>query len=206
MRALQMAVAVRGGGVAGVRFHTDQGSEYTAGLFRAACARMGVVQSMGRAGSALDNAAAESLFSSMEFEVLRAGPFASRAEARTAVAAWIDDFNHVRLHSADGLRPPVEFERLDSAVQQRIRAASAAKKEARRARRAAARPGRECAAQGTGPSAPASRVAAAIAVRRPVAVFDPGASTAPWGRRAGRPGPAPESARRTSKILKAQDH
>ena len=35
--ALAMAVAVRGGQVPGVIFHTDQGSEYTAGTVRAAC-------------------------------------------------------------------------------------------------------------------------------------------------------------------------
>ena len=35
--ALAMAVAVRGGQVPGVILHTDQGSEYTAGAFRAAC-------------------------------------------------------------------------------------------------------------------------------------------------------------------------
>ena len=35
--ALAMAVAVRGGQVPGVIMHTDQGSEYTAGLVRAAC-------------------------------------------------------------------------------------------------------------------------------------------------------------------------
>jgi len=39
--ALAMAVAVRGGQVPGVVFHTDQGSEYTAGAFRAACGRIG---------------------------------------------------------------------------------------------------------------------------------------------------------------------
>ena len=32
--ALAMAAAVRGGQVNGVILHTDQGSEYTAGLFR----------------------------------------------------------------------------------------------------------------------------------------------------------------------------
>ena len=39
--ALQMAVAVRGGkqAITGVIFHTDQGSEFTAGDFRAACGR-----------------------------------------------------------------------------------------------------------------------------------------------------------------------
>jgi putative transposase len=52
--ALAMAIAVRGGLAPGVIFHTDQGSEYTAGAFRAACQRLGVTQSMGRPGSALD--------------------------------------------------------------------------------------------------------------------------------------------------------
>jgi integrase-like protein len=48
--ALAMAVAVRGGQVPGVIMHTDGGSEYTAGLFRAACARLQIRQSMGRPG------------------------------------------------------------------------------------------------------------------------------------------------------------
>lgn len=52
--ALAMAAAVRGGQIAGVILHTDQGSEYTAGTFRRACARMKIRQSMGRPGSALD--------------------------------------------------------------------------------------------------------------------------------------------------------
>jgi transposase InsO family protein len=109
--SLQMAVAARGGVVAEVVFHSDQGSEYTAEVFRAACRRMGVVQSMGRVGSALDNAAAESLFSSLEFELFRtAGPFATRAEARRAVAAWVDDFNAMRLHSAIGMLAPIAYE------------------------------------------------------------------------------------------------
>jgi len=49
--ALAMAVAVRGGQVPGVIMHTDRGSEYTAGAFRAACQRLGACQSMGRPGS-----------------------------------------------------------------------------------------------------------------------------------------------------------
>jgi hypothetical protein len=49
-----MAAAVRGGQVAGVILHTDQGSEYTAGFFRAACDWMQIQQSMSRPGSALE--------------------------------------------------------------------------------------------------------------------------------------------------------
>jgi hypothetical protein len=47
---LAMAVAVRGGQVPGVIMHTGQGSEYTAGLVRQACERLGIRQSMGRPG------------------------------------------------------------------------------------------------------------------------------------------------------------
>jgi len=110
--ALAMAIAVRGGkqAIAGVIFHTDQGSEYTAGLFRAACTRLGVRQSMGRVGSALDNAVIESWHSTLEFELRRDARFATRAQARRAVAAWIDDYNHDRRHSALGMRSPIAYE------------------------------------------------------------------------------------------------
>jgi putative transposase len=109
--ALAMAVAVRGGAVPGVVFHTDQGSEYTARSFRQACQRLGVGQSMGRPGSALDNAVIESWHSTLEFELRSLHTFATRAQARAAVAAWIEDYNHVRRHSALGMRSPVDYER-----------------------------------------------------------------------------------------------
>jgi putative transposase len=83
--ALAMAVAVRGGQVPGVIFHTDRGSEYTAAAVRAACQRLGVCQSMGRPGSALDNAVIESWHSTVEFELRRLEHFATRAAAR---AGW----------------------------------------------------------------------------------------------------------------------
>jgi transposase InsO family protein len=111
--ALAMAVAVRGGkeAIAGVVFHTDQGSEYTAGAFRAACTRVGVTQSMGRVGSALDNAVIESWHSTLEFELRSLEHFASRAQGRRAVAAWIEDYNRDRRHSALGMASPIDHER-----------------------------------------------------------------------------------------------
>ena len=109
--ALAMAVAVRGGQAPGVVFHTDQGSEYTARLVRAACERLGVVQSMGRPGSALDNAVIESWHSTLEFELRALEHFATKAAARAKVAAWIEDYNRHRRHSALGMRSPVGYER-----------------------------------------------------------------------------------------------
>jgi len=108
--ALAMAVAVRGGAVPGVVFHTDQGSEYTARAFRQACERLGIAQSMGRPGSALDNAVIESWHSTLEFELRSLEKFATRAQARAAVAAWIEDYNTVRRHSALGMRSPAAYE------------------------------------------------------------------------------------------------
>ena len=72
--ALCVAIAVRGGAVAGVIFHTDQGGEYTGNLFVEACRCAGVTQSMGRTGSALDNAVSEAFNSTLEFELLRQPP------------------------------------------------------------------------------------------------------------------------------------
>jgi putative transposase len=108
--ALAMAVAVRGGSVPGVILHTDQGSEYTAGAFRQACQRVGVQQSMGRPGSALDNAVIESWHSTLEFELRAVEQFATRAQARARVAAWIEDYNHHRRHSACQMMSPVAYE------------------------------------------------------------------------------------------------
>ena len=108
--ALAMAVAVRGGQAPGVVFHTDQGSEYTAGVTRAACARLGITQSMGRPGSALDNAVIESWHSTLEFELRSVETFATKAAARAKVAAWIDDYNRHRRHSALQMMSPVDYE------------------------------------------------------------------------------------------------
>jgi putative transposase len=94
-----------------IRFNTDRGSEYTAGLFRDACERLSVSQSMGRPGSALDNAVIESWHSTLEFELRRIEHFATRAAARAGVAAWIEDYNHHRGHSSLGRVSPVAYER-----------------------------------------------------------------------------------------------
>jgi putative transposase len=108
--ALAMAVTVRGGAVPGVVFHTDQGSEYTSRAFRQACERLGVAQSMGRPGSALDNAVIESWHSTLEFELRALHEFRTKAQARAEVAAWIEDYNTVRRHSALGMRSPAAYE------------------------------------------------------------------------------------------------
>ncbi len=78
--------------------------------FRQACERLGICQSMGRPGSALDNAVIESWHSTLESGLRSLRKFATRTGARAAVAAWIEDYNHTRRHSALGRLSPVDYE------------------------------------------------------------------------------------------------
>jgi putative transposase len=110
--ALCMAAAVRGGDVDGVIFHTDKGGEYVGDLFARACSTLGVTQSMGRVGSALDNAAAESFNSTLEHELLSRQRFETKDQARRAVARFVDAYNHRRRHSSCEMLPPVAYEAL----------------------------------------------------------------------------------------------
>jgi transposase InsO family protein len=107
-----MAAVTRGGGVDGVIFHSDRGSEYTAAKTADACRALGVVQSMGRVGSALDNAAAEAFNSTLKVEFVHRHRFTTRVQARIRVATWIADFyNTTRRHSANDGLAPIPFER-----------------------------------------------------------------------------------------------
>jgi putative transposase len=108
--ALAMAVAARGGQVPGVIMHTDRGSEYTAALVQQACQRLSIRQSMGRPGSALDNAVIESWHSTLEFELRSVEHFDTRAHAKARVSTWIQEYNRDRRHSALGMMSPVSYE------------------------------------------------------------------------------------------------
>jgi len=110
-QAIKMAVAARGGNIAGVIFHTDRGSTYTADDFTALCAKLKITQSMGRVGSCFDNAAAESFFSTLEWEALSRHHFSTRDEAREVITLWVCDFyNKARRHSSCGMKSPIDYE------------------------------------------------------------------------------------------------
>ena len=109
--ALKMAIATRGGDVRGVIFHSDRGSQYTAGEFRKLCAANGIRQSMGATGVCWDNAAAEAFFASLKRELVHRYRWLHRADARQAIIRWIESwYNARRLHSALSYRSPNEAE------------------------------------------------------------------------------------------------
>ena len=109
--ALQMAAATRGGKMPETIWHTDRGSEYTGSDHAKTCLRLGVVQSMGRVASALDNSVAESFNSTLKTEFVYRRAFTTRAQARAEIGAWIDQFyNRRRRHSWCGGLSPTQYE------------------------------------------------------------------------------------------------
>jgi transposase InsO family protein len=110
--ALTMAAATRGGRTGGIIFHGDRGSQYLSGDYRQLIVELEMVQSVGRTGVCFDNAVAESFWSSLKRELVHRYRFADRATARRAIFAWINRYNHHRLHSSLGYVPPIEWEQL----------------------------------------------------------------------------------------------
>jgi transposase InsO family protein len=110
--AIEMAVARRGGNVAGCILHSDRGSQFRSQKVHRALARYGMVGSMGKVGSAGDNAAMESFFALLQRNVLdRRRRWATRDQLRIAIVTWIERTYHQRRRQAAlGRLTPLEYE------------------------------------------------------------------------------------------------
>lgn len=101
----------------GLIHHTDRGCQYASKGYRKLLKAAGIVQSMSRAGNCLDNAMAESFFSTLEHELLVDNDFQSRSGALWAVSEYIENFyNRERMHSALDYESPVEYESSQAAA------------------------------------------------------------------------------------------
>lgn len=109
LKASELAFATRKP-EAGLIVHSDQGCQYTADLYVAHLRTHGAVQSMSRKGNCWDNAVVERVFRSLKQEWIDT-PYATREQARHDVIDYVARYyNHERLHSTLGYRPPAEFE------------------------------------------------------------------------------------------------
>lgn len=110
LAALRTAVARQRPGP-GLIAHSDRGSQYAAGAYRAALAGIGALPSMSRKGDPLDNAPMESFFKTLRAELLDEADHATHAEARRDVFAFLEAwYNRQRLHSAIGYTTPERME------------------------------------------------------------------------------------------------
>ena len=108
--ALEMAVWRRKPS-AGLVHHSDRGTQYTAISFGRRLEEVGIVPSMGRTGSALDNAMAESFVATLKTELVHRRRFPDREVARSAIFEYLEGFyNRRRLHSALSYQSPMSYE------------------------------------------------------------------------------------------------
>ena len=108
--ALEMAVWRRNPS-AGLIHHSDRGTQYTALSFGKRLEEVGIVPSMSRVGSALDNAISESFVASLKTELIGSQPFPTREAAKTAIFDYIESFyNRQRRHSSLGYLSPSDYE------------------------------------------------------------------------------------------------
>ena len=96
--------------LAGLVHHSDRGVQYLDIRYTERLGQSQAVNSVGSKGDSYDNALAESVNSLYKAELIGPGAWRSIAEVELATAAWVHWWNHRRLHSACGMRPPVEYE------------------------------------------------------------------------------------------------
>ena len=95
----------------GLLFHSDQGTQYSAYMFRKHLRDLGVKQSFSNPGTPYDNAVAESFFSMMKQEELSHNYYHSEEELEATVADYINFFNTMRPHRKLAGQSPDDFEK-----------------------------------------------------------------------------------------------
>lgn len=97
---------------AGLLHHSDQGSQYTSGVFQTPLIQRGMICSMSRKGECWDNAVSESFFETLKRELVDDQVYETREQVRRAIFEYIEVYyNRKRLHSTLGYSMPEEADR-----------------------------------------------------------------------------------------------
>lgn len=96
----------------GLVFHDDQGAQHASRSFQRCLDSHGMVQSVSRPGTPLDNAVAESFSKTLKRELVEGRSYGTRDEAKQDIFKHIElYYNRVRMHSTLDYMSPVEYER-----------------------------------------------------------------------------------------------
>ena len=87
-------------------FNTDQGCQFTSDDFTGALRRHEVTISMDGKGRYMDNIFVERLWRSLKYEEVYLNAYATVAEAKTGIGAWLSFYNEERQHQNLGYRTP----------------------------------------------------------------------------------------------------
>jgi putative transposase len=121
--AVDMARWHRGTRIAGLRCHSDAGSQFTSVRWGEHLAELGAVPSIGSVGDSYDNALAETVIGLYKAELIRGPaqrgrPWKTIDDVELATLSWVHWHNTARLHSHCRDVPPAEFEAAFYAAQQ----------------------------------------------------------------------------------------
>jgi putative transposase len=112
--AIEMARWSRGNTMAGLRCHSDAGSQFTSIRYGERLAEIGAVPSIGTVGDSFDNALAETVNGYYKSELIygpaRGGPWKTVEDVELATLGWVYWHNTSRLHGYLNDVPPAEFE------------------------------------------------------------------------------------------------
>ena len=96
--AFEMALAARQEHKDGLIAHSDNGSQYTSYEYTERLKRAGIAPSRGRTGTALDNAMAESVISTLKRELISRYRWPTRLDLELALVTYIGWYNSRRRH------------------------------------------------------------------------------------------------------------
>ena len=89
--------------------HSNQGSQFTSAEFVQHCRKLGISQSMSRAGCPYDNTPLERYYNTLKTELIYQYHFETTAELDYTVSEFAYDwYNQVRPHSYNGYLNPFE--------------------------------------------------------------------------------------------------
>ena len=95
----------------GLIIHSDRGVQYASAEYVKELKLFGFQISMSRKGNPYDNAFAESFMKTLKSEEVHLWEYRTMEDVQKRIPYFIEDvYNHKRLHSAIGYRPPCEFE------------------------------------------------------------------------------------------------
>src|SRR5271165_2740570 len=87
-------------------FNTDQGCQFTSIQFTGVLERCGITISMDGKGRCMDNIFVERLWRSLKYEEVYLHAYASVAEAKAGIGAWLRFYNEERQHQSHAYRTP----------------------------------------------------------------------------------------------------
>ena len=112
--AIEMARWSRGNALAGLRCHSDAGSQFTSIRYGERLAEIGAVPSSGTVGDCFDNALAETVNGYYKSELIygpaRPRPWRTVEDVELATLGWVYWHNTSRPHGYLNDIPPAEFE------------------------------------------------------------------------------------------------